>query len=277
VVALHKIKPQTNVTMKNCYQEIPLLTQDTMFADKMTKAIVKAPRKVQFNRTVTITLVQSHREYSDTEFQSLWYSDSEYRLFRLDEVHEKLSAPLRQRKKNEEKYHRREALRRLVVRSQDDRNLQRKLRQSNCDYSVWLANICKRESESCSVEARTRGMENDLDLLNFKMREMSSDLSMARSPAMLSTTNIRVSLDNQNTKNARWSPRGKDTLRDVAPNAIKRNTDLRRALCKDFVSQMSPKLASPKSIRRTNTAVGLPYIAISIYEPNINATESPRH
>jgi hypothetical protein len=214
---------------------LPLLKQVSSKTPKMAGFILKDRKKVRFEErdSVTIVFVLSHRDYISSEYRSVWYTSTEYREFSSKQIREKLNAPLSERKEKHQRSHRINHLRRGVLHSQSDRQLRKKLRKTNSDYSQWLADFCKGCSESCVTEARQRGMENDLELLNIKIRELTKrqSLSTKRQLSKMTKTNNYY---NQNTNNARWSTSEAKTLKDVAPNAIKRSPFLHRELCKEL-------------------------------------------
>lgn len=105
----------------------------------------------------------------------------------------------------------------------------------------WLANFYTRHSGSFVIEARQRGIENDLELLNIKLREASS--AMLKRSALFKTLTVSKTNNNNNTNNARWSDSqgviklglgGAANSKDRAPIAVKSSSHLRRELCKDF-------------------------------------------
>jgi len=156
------------------YHDLPVLKQVSPNTPEMPRLIHEDRKKVRFKERdlITIVTVASHRDFTSSECLSVWYNPTEYRQLALKEIREMMNAPL-QRKEEHQKSHRINHLRRGVLHSQSDRRLQRKLRRANSDYSQWLADFCMGCSDSCVTEARQRGMENDLELLNIKIRELT--------------------------------------------------------------------------------------------------------
>jgi hypothetical protein len=227
--------------MKNMYQDIPLLKQVSPNTPEMPRLIHEDRKKVRFNKRDLVTIVASHRDFTSSECRSVWYNKTEYREFALKEIREKMNEPLQQRKEKHQRSRRINRLRRGVLHSQSDRRLQMKIRRTNSDYPQWLADFCKDFSDECVTEARQRGMENDLELLNIKIRELIERRPLARKmqplarKMQLSKMTKTSNCYNHNTSNARWSTSEPKTRKDVAPNAIKRSSGLRRELCKDLL------------------------------------------
>jgi len=222
--------------MKNMYHDLPVLKQVSPNTPEMPRLIHEDRKKVRFKERdlITIVTVASHRDFTSSECLSVWYNPTEYRQFALKEIREMMNAPLLQRKEKHQKSHRINHLRRGVLHSQSDRRLQRKLRRANSDYSQWLADFCMGCSDSCVTEARQRGMENDLELLNIKIRELTERQQPLARKMQLSKMTKTSNCYNQNTSNARWSTSEPKTRKDVAPSAIKRSPGLRRELYKDL-------------------------------------------
>jgi hypothetical protein len=127
-------------------------------------------------------------------------------------------------------------------------NLQKKLHSyTNHEYSKWLADFSKGRSEQCLIDAHQRGMENDLELLDIKMREMTSRLSKGLPPLQQQKQEANL----PSTRNTRWSTNGGKIVKDAAPNAIKRSPGLRRELCRDldFHPSKSPVRSLSKAMR----------------------------
>jgi len=179
--SVHRIRPESKNNCTNdgdsctCSTIVPLLKKVSPNTPEMPRLIHEDRKKVRFKERdlITIVTVASHRDFTSSECLSVWYNPTEYREFALKEIREMMNAPLLQRKEEHQKSHRINHLRRGVLHSQSDRRLQRKLRRANSDYSQWLADFCMGCSDSCVTEARQRGMENDLELLNIKIRELT--------------------------------------------------------------------------------------------------------
>ncbi len=231
--------------MKNLYQELPLLQHASIRKTAMTETFSSKSRKtVRFSESDSRSRnIPSHRDYSPLEHRSVWYTPTEYGVFALNEVREKMTMPLVQRKEKHKRMLRIDNVRRTVLKSQSYQFLESKLPTTGNEYTEWLANYVHEHSEQSAAEARQRGIENDLELLDIKMQEMASRITTKRAPNTTSSATssitrrkhqeeLKTNLSkNSVNKNARWS---NDDLRDVAPTIIERGYNLRIELCKDF-------------------------------------------
>jgi len=219
--------------MKNLYQELPLLQHSSMHKKAMTDSFSsKSTRKtVRFSKSNSRSRkVPSHRDYSPLEHRSVWYTPTEYGAFALNEVREKMAMPLDERKEKHKRMLRIDNVRRTVLKSQSYQLIESKLPDDTGDeYTEWLATYVQRHSEQSAAEARQRGIENDLELLDIKMEEMASRITK-RATTTTKSPVVQLSKKTIN-KNARWS---NDDLRDVAPTSIERSYNLRIELCNDF-------------------------------------------
>lgn len=207
----------------------------------MTRLVFSIEKKVVFEEFHIVKTVESHNDYTPSERQSSWFTKKDYHQFALNNLHEKLTGPLSERKQKHERSMRIDNVRRSVLKAQSDRLLRHKLLKDNKDYSQyseWLNDCIYEQSEQSAIEARQRGMENDLELLDIKMQEMTSRLS--KRPAFLSRK-MQTPTTNKykNKKNARWSTNQEKQQKDVAPHAVKRNPVLRGDLCSDICSDKS--------------------------------------
>ena len=194
-------------------------------------------KKVRFDETVTVNIIESHHKYTSSECLSVWYTKPEYRSFNLEETRELLSGPTSIRKEKRRRSKRVDSVRYLVLQAQSVRMIQKK-RNITDDYSTWLADFYTHHSEPCFLAARQRGIDNDLDLLNIKLRQSYSS-SILKCSTLFNKLNVSDT-NNKGSKNARWSEddnsdEGKTKrFKDVAPNAVMSSINLRRELCKDF-------------------------------------------
>jgi len=225
--------------MKNLYQEIPLLQQEVSTnstANKMAKGPLSQPpirKTVSFSEYDFEMQVTSLRDYTPMEIRSVWYTDKDYGVFALNELKEKMSS-LDEQKKKHKRMLRIESVRRSVLKSQADQMLRKKMRDTNNEYSTWLAKYVKKYTEQSAIEARQRGMENDLEILKMKMQEMNS---RSTRPAFRTKIDaVKASNKNSNNRNARWSSNPKD----VAPGVIERSSSLRKLLRTDLCSEPKP-------------------------------------
>uniref|UniRef100_A0A7S4ER06 Uncharacterized protein n=1 Tax=Pseudo-nitzschia australis TaxID=44445 RepID=A0A7S4ER06_9STRA len=203
----------------------------------MTNFIPQKKKKVSFQQNDTIITVESYLDYSS----SIWYSQKEYRSFSLEETREQLSGPPSLRKVKRERSLRKNDIRRLVIEAQFIKFKGSEEYGTGDKKAQWLANFYTRHSGSFVIEARQRGIENDLELLNIKLREASS--AMLKRSALFKTLTVSKTNNNNNTNNARWSDSqgviklglgGAANSKDRAPIAVKSSSHLRRELCKDF-------------------------------------------
>lgn len=222
----------------------------------MTRVVFSVEKKVVFEEFHIVKTVESHNDYTPSERQSSWFTKQDYRQFKLNVIHEKLTGPLSERKRKHERSMRIENVRRSVLKAQSNRLLGQKLLKDNKDfsrYSEWLSDYVYEQSEQSAIEARQRGMENDLELLDIKMQEMTSRRS--ERPAFLSKKKQTPMTNKYNKKkNARWSTNDEKQLKDVAPNAVKRNPVLRGDLCSDICSDKSGlirRIKRKSTVRRT--------------------------
>lgn len=195
--------------------------------------------KVRFEETVTVNMIESHYKYTSSECLSVWYTKAEYRSFNLEETRELLSGPISMRKEKRRRSMRIDNVRYLVLQAQSVRLMQKK-RNTTDDYSTWLADFYSHHSKPCALAARQRGIENDLDLLNIKLRTASS--TMLKRSTLFNKLNVS-NTNSKGSKNARWSEDDSSDegtygqakrFKDVAPNAVKSSRNLRRELCKDL-------------------------------------------
>jgi len=194
------------------------------------KTIINKTRKnVRFKEN-SMTTIESHRDYTSSERRSMWYTRAEYRYFASKIRIENSDAPLPERKKRYHQSMRIKNIRRCVLKAQSNRFLLKKQRYGiQNDNSQWLSDYYKHHSKPCITEARQRGIENDLELLSIKMKDMNKKQSIRSSCSKMYKTHY-----NKDTSNFRWSTRDTKVLKDVAPLSMARSSDLRRELCKDL-------------------------------------------
>ncbi|VEU40277.1 unnamed protein product [Pseudo-nitzschia multistriata] len=193
-------------------------------------------KEVRFRQADTIILVETHLNYA----HSIWYSHEEYRLFNVEETREQLSTPMALRKEKRRRSLRAESIRQLVLEAQFMKFKGKK--EDRIEEKIqWLAGFYKSHSAPFAIEARQRGIENDLELLNMKLREASSAI-LKRSNLFKKLTVSKLN-NIKNTNNARWSEQkdvmkgdleGEEKKEDKTPIAVKSTSVLRRELCKDF-------------------------------------------
>lgn len=241
--------------MKNLYQELPLLQHASMSKPAMAESLSSRSSSISSANTNANTSsssrktvrfdyrhcqsrnVQSHRDYSPLEHRSVWYTPNEYGTFALNEVREKMSMPLDQRKEKHKRMLRIDNVRRTVLKSQSYQLLESRMPNTGNEYSEWLANYVQQHSEQSAAEARQRGIENDLELLDIKMQEMASRITKRQPISTKTQKNLQsTSKNSEMNKNERWSS---NDLKDVAPTAIERSSTLRIELCKDFCHDKS--------------------------------------
>lgn len=139
-------------------------------------------KRIRFDRRVTVRKIRSHLEYTFDERSSVWYTNEEYRSFKLVIIKDTLSS---QSLLTREKIHRKriEDVRYLVLRAQE---VQQKLARNGLsgnntsgDYSEWLAQFYEHNSEPCAIAAHQRGVQvqvqNDRETIQIR-REASSML-----------------------------------------------------------------------------------------------------
>jgi hypothetical protein len=206
----------------------------------MTNSKHKPQQKVRFNKDMTINEIEHHSESSSKERMSIWYTDDDYRSFNLQETQEHLSGPLaakidkiaRSRHISDVQY--------LVLCAQ---MVQRKIAKNDTnetkqDYSKWLADFYQHHSESSTIAARQRGLENDLCLLNIKLRDASSML--LKNSLLFNSLSVSNNNSNNNigasSNNERWSVGEGCTNNNKRAASPKSSRNLRRMLCKDLDS-----------------------------------------
>jgi len=152
-------------------------------------------KKVSYNEDVTVKEISTHREWTSNERFSVWYTEDDYRQFALAEKNERLSDPISLKLDQVERSRRIEFVRYLVLRAQ---HIQRKIAKNNDwskkeDSSKWLAEFYQHHSEECAIEARHRGLENKLLILDIKLREVLKHSALFK--------NLAVSTKSSNNKN----------------------------------------------------------------------------
>lgn len=128
-------------------------------------------RKVRFDRRVRIKKTRPHSYYTAEERLSTWYTKEEYRSFKVREIRESLqptnaNATNRYRspdfRTNFGRTQHIDSVRDVLLRAQD---VQRKISRNGMtmggggDYSGWLADFYKKQSEPCALDALRRGIE----------------------------------------------------------------------------------------------------------------------
>lgn len=195
-----------------------------------TKTILKTRKIVRFEENST-TIIASHRDYTISEHRSVWYIEGQYRSFALKNRMEKMAAPLFKRQERQKQSMRNDNIRQRVLQAQSNQSSRKRQRNKiRNENSQRLSDYYKHMSEACLNEAQQRGMENDLELLDIKIQEIS-DMQKRRWSYQLPS---KTSYNEYATKNARWSTRETNIPKDVAPTAIKRGLSLRPILCKDL-------------------------------------------
>ncbi len=236
--------------MKNLYQELPLLQQASMSKPEMTESFSpRSGKTVRFKDGDSESRnIPSYRDYTPLELRSMWYTPTEYGKFALNEVREKMTLPLDERKEKHKRMLRIDNVRRTVLKSQSYQLLESKLPNSSTEYSQWMENYVQRHSNQSAAEARQRGIENDLELLDIKMKEMASRIT--KRPPMSPKTKATKKTSNKNAKNARWATNDAKSPRDVAPCAIERSSGLRIDLCNDFCNDNNSAGETPMKEHR---------------------------
>jgi hypothetical protein len=205
----------------------------------MTKNKHKQHQKIRFNKDVTVNEIEHHSELTSKERMSIWYTDDDYRSFSLQETQELLSGPLAAKIDKIERSRHIGDVQYLVLRAQ---MVQRKTAKNDTnetkqDYSKWLADFYHHHSESCAIAARQRGLENDLCLLNVKLRDASSMLlnhSFLFNGLSVSNNNNNNNNTGASANNERWSVGEGCTANNKRAASPKSSRNLRRMLCKDF-------------------------------------------
>ena len=227
----HKIcSPPICLMMKYLYQEIPLLESPTMAKKQPLSHSIG--RAVRFAECDSESEIPSHRDFTDIEHRSMWYTEDDYCIFALNEVRHKLTLPIDQQKEKHKQTMRIDNVRRSVLKSQSDLLLRQKMDNTDDEYSEWLAEFVRRHSEQSAIEARQRGMENDLEVLRIKMQEMTCKLTQR--PALFRTKIEAVKASNKttNNKNARWGTLPKNI---GPPCRVERSSSLGKSLRADLV------------------------------------------
>lgn len=195
-----------------------------------TKTILKTRKIVRFEENST-TIIASHRDYTISEHRSVWYIEGQYRYFALRNRMEKMAAPLFKRQERQKQSMRNDNTRQRVLQAQSNQSSRKRQRNKiRNENSQRLSDYYKDMSEACLNEAQQRGMENDLELLDIKIQEIS-DMQKRRWSYHVPS---KTSYNEYATKNARWSTRETNISKDVSPTAIKRRPSLRPILCKDL-------------------------------------------
>lgn len=193
------------------------------------KKIPKIRKAVRFGEKSTTTIA-SHRDYTLLEHRSAWYTEGEYCSF-ASKIHmEKMSAPSLERQERHKQSMRNDKIRHCVLQAHSNKSTLKRQRNKISDEKCKrLSDYYKYLSEACLIEARQRGIENDLELLDIKIRE----ISMKQPRGLNSRLSSKSCFKKDNIKNARWSTRESNVPKDVAPTAIRR---VRPALIKDVCS-----------------------------------------
>ena len=274
-------------------------------------------KKVCFNNVVTVKEIPTHREWTHNERLSVWYTGDDYRQFNIAENHECASGSTSSRIEHIQRSRRIEDVRYLVLRAQ---HVQRKIAKNNAhncccsskkeekeeqqrykeDHSKWLSEFYQQNSKQSVIAARKRGLENDLWLLDIKLREASlmlskhsilfnnlnvSDTSSTSSSSSSSSissssSNSSISSSNSSNKNGSSAIEGGNSnnnnnnnnkrsansfFNDYSPNSEKSKRKLHQLLCKDFNSK-----------RKVNPIFS-PTSEIVALESNISPFSTTRH
>lgn len=190
--------------------------------------------------------VSSYHEYTPIEVRSVWYSPKDYGVFALNERKEKMALSLDQQKEKHKRMLRINNVRRSILKSQSDQMLRKKMYNTDYELSACrLAKCVKQHTEQSAIEARQRGMENDLEILKIKMQEMNSRITN-RATFRTRIDAVKISnKNNWNNRNARWSSNPKD----IAPGVIERSSSLRKLLRTDLRSEKTVGGTSPIQLR----------------------------
>ena len=109
---------------------------------------------------LTVRKIRSHLEYTFDERSSVWYTDKEYRSFKLGKINDTLSSRSILKR---EKIHRKriDDVRYLVLRAQEVKQklVRNGLSSGSGDYSEWLAQFYETKSEPCAIAAHQRGVQ----------------------------------------------------------------------------------------------------------------------
>ncbi len=218
--------------MKYLHQEIPLLLQSSSKMAKKQPLSYRTGKAVSFTNFDSESEIPSYRDLTELEHRSMWYTEDDYCIFALNEVRHKSTLPIDQQKEKQKQTLRIDNVRRSVLESQSD---------PDDEHSEWLANYVRRHSEQSAIEARQRGMENDLEVLRIKMQEMTSQLTKRRGgPAIFRTKveAVKASNKNSNNKNARWGTLSKNI---APPCRVERSSSLGKSLRADLCSDNNRK------------------------------------
>ena len=223
---------------------------------------------VSFNNDKTVSEIEHHCEFTSKERMSIWYTDDDYRSFNLQETQEQLSGPLAAKIDKIERSRHIVNVQYLVLRAQ---MVQREIAKTDTneteqDYSKWLADFYQLHSESCAIAARQRGLENDLCLLNIKLRDTS--LMLLRNSFLFNGLSVSNNNNNNNNNNndkirypglvwrpdqnknnnigalannERWSVEEGSTNSNKRVAFSKSSRNFRRMLCKDLDLSSSSK------------------------------------
>jgi hypothetical protein len=252
-----------------CFSTSPVNIRATLVKPPLVLLIMskeETKKKVQFKDKTYVVDILSHHNYSNTERNSAWYNNKEYRAFQLDEKRELLSGPPFERKEKSRRTQQIDSVRSLVLEAQSFQRKQQveitSILASHDNCNKWLAEYYKHHSESCATAARQRGLENDLELINInRVREASSML--LKHSALFKKLTVSKGTTNYTSanNNASWSPvidRDKQNSslsslsnklinnNDTSPNTVKSSRMLRLELCKDF-DLKSKSMVNPTS------------------------------
>ena len=225
-------------------------------------------KKVCFDYSETVKEIPTHREWTHSERLSVWYTDDDFVMFILAEKYKCLSGSSSQKVEHIQRSKRIENVRYLVLQVY---HVQRKIAKKACpqkqeqdkdevDHSkwsdwCWLAEFYQHHSKHCAIGARQRGLENDLWLIDVKIREASILLNN------LTISNNNTSGNNKNDSSANNEQcsavkRGNynsnkrsaiSSFNDYSPNAVIRNRKLRKVLWKDLNNSKRKKKVIPIS------------------------------
>lgn len=200
----------------------------------MAKKEPLSVKAVRFDAYDSESQIPSHRDYTNAEHRSMWCTEDDYCIFALNELRHEMTLSFEQQKQRHQKTQRIDNVRRNVVKS------------------AWVTDFVHRQSEKAAIEARQRGMENELEVLKIKMEEMTTKLTQR--PALFRTKVEAVKTSNRNSSNsksARWAALKKDIApgaierqtsvtaadKDAAPMAIERQSSIRKLLCADILPE----------------------------------------
>jgi hypothetical protein len=175
----------------------------TDYKASTTKDVQEENKKLRlrFSSHVKVKKIRTHRNYTDHERQSVWYTSEDYRTFKMNETNDKLSTCISPSELKFDKIQRAkriDELRYMIVRAQDvhrkvvhndlttttttsaNNNISNRYTMPEY-FTKWLADLCHQHSQQCVKEGRQRGIENDMDTIKLRRETSSTYMLLKRS------------------------------------------------------------------------------------------------